>query len=151
MSRTNIFLGGTCGTSTWRKEVAIPALEAAGLSFYNPQLDWGTWTEAHETAELAAKESAEVMLFIVTDQTRGVASLVEAAYLIGSGRSIALALMFIPEGAIVDGEVITELERRDLNRGRLFVRTLAQQAEIPVFDSAEAATHYAIKLLKHKA
>lgn len=148
MNRTQIFLGGTCGSTTWRREIAIPALEAAGLSFYNPQLEWGAWTEAHEAAELAAKETAQVMLFIITDQTRGVASLVEAAYLIGSGRSIALALMFIPEGAWVDGEQISELERRDLNRGRLFVRTLAEHAQIPVFDSPEAATEYAIGLLR---
>jgi hypothetical protein len=36
-----VFLGGSCNPTTWRKDTAIPALDVAGISYYNPQVeDW---------------------------------------------------------------------------------------------------------------
>lgn len=32
----DVFLGGSCNPTTWRKDVAIPYLQEAGVSFYNP-------------------------------------------------------------------------------------------------------------------
>lgn len=31
-----VFLGGSCNPTTWRADVAIPALNKLGISFYNP-------------------------------------------------------------------------------------------------------------------
>lgn len=31
-----VFLGGSCNPTTWRADVAIPALKELGISFYNP-------------------------------------------------------------------------------------------------------------------
>lgn len=31
-----VFLGGSCNPTTWRADVAIPALDKLGISFYNP-------------------------------------------------------------------------------------------------------------------
>lgn len=31
-----VFLGGSCNPTTWRADVAIPALTQLGISFYNP-------------------------------------------------------------------------------------------------------------------
>jgi sodium-dependent dicarboxylate transporter 2/3/5 len=31
-----VFLGGSCNPTTWRADVAIPALQKLGISFYNP-------------------------------------------------------------------------------------------------------------------
>lgn len=31
-----VFLGGSCNPTTWRADVAIPALDELGISFYNP-------------------------------------------------------------------------------------------------------------------
>lgn len=31
-----VFLGGSCNPTTWRADVAIPALSELGISFYNP-------------------------------------------------------------------------------------------------------------------
>ena len=36
-----MFLGGSCNPTTWRKDVAVPALEEAGVTFFNPQA--GSW------------------------------------------------------------------------------------------------------------
>lgn len=34
-----VFLGGSCNPTTWRADVAIPALDKLGISFYNPVSD----------------------------------------------------------------------------------------------------------------
>lgn len=39
-----VFLGGACGETTWRTDLAIPLLERAGISYFNPQLAPGAWT-----------------------------------------------------------------------------------------------------------
>lgn len=31
-----VFLGGSCNPTTWRADVAIPALDESNISFYNP-------------------------------------------------------------------------------------------------------------------
>jgi hypothetical protein len=39
--RIHVFLGGACGTTTWRSEIAIPMFEKNNVTFYNPQVkDW---------------------------------------------------------------------------------------------------------------
>ena len=39
LDKVCVFLGGSCGSTTWRKELAIPTLERAGIRYYNPQVD----------------------------------------------------------------------------------------------------------------
>jgi hypothetical protein len=143
-----VFLGGACGRTSWRQQIAIPALEAAGISYYDPQLGIGEWTEAREAAEMKAKAEAEVLLFVVSDQTRSVASIGEAAYLIASGRPLALAVRDVPEGAVIDENPVTPAERGDLNRGRIFLRTMARTHGVPVFESIPDAVDYAIQLVR---
>lgn len=36
---TAVFLGGSCGKTTWRSDIAIPMFDAAGVKYYNPQRD----------------------------------------------------------------------------------------------------------------
>lgn len=146
--RKQIFLGGTCGNTTWRRDIAIPALEAAGVTYFDPQLGIGEWTEACEAAEMKAKAEAEVLLFIITGQTRGVASLAEVAYLIAARRPLALTVIDVPEDACLDGRLISSMEKDDLNRGRIFVRTMAACHGVPVFDEVSKAVQYAIELVK---
>lgn len=141
-SPARVFLGGACGTTTWRRDIAIPMLEQAGVTYHNPQLPPGAWTEEHEQSDMAAKTAATVLLFVISAHTRGVASIAEVAYLIGQGRPLALALEDIPAGA----EGIAADERSDLNRGRLFLRTMAGHHGVPVFDTVQDATAHAIEL-----
>jgi len=35
-AQVEVFLGGSCNPTTWRADVAIPALQELGISFYNP-------------------------------------------------------------------------------------------------------------------
>ncbi|MBI5917228.1 MAG: nucleoside 2-deoxyribosyltransferase domain-containing protein [Bacteroidetes bacterium] len=143
-----VFLGGTSGKSTWRKDVALPILEKAGISYFNPQLGEGEWTPEHQKIEAVAKERAELWLFVITEETRGVASLVEAAYRIGQGRQIALAIRMIEEDTLFDGLPLDEQERKDLNRGRAYLLEVATQNNVPVFDDVAEAAKYAASLVK---
>ncbi len=139
-----VFLGGTAGNSTWRKDIAIPLLEAAGVTYFNPQLGVGEWTPAHQQIEAKAKEAASVWLYVITGETRGVASLVEAAYCIGHGDKIALVVVDIEPDTLFDGLPLGEQERKDLNRGRSYLREVAEQNKVPVFTDVEAATRHAV-------
>ena len=142
-----VFLGGACGQTTWRRDIAIPALEAAGVTYFNPQLGIGEWTPACEAAEMKAKNEADVHLFVINDQTRGVASVAEVAYLIAAGRPLALVLNDLTEDSRIDGEIVNKVERDDLNRGRIFIRTMAAEHSVPVFAEVEPAVQHAIELV----
>ena len=144
--KSNVFLGGACGTTTWRRDTAIPMLEAAGLSYFNPQLGLGEWTEECEFIEQQAKEDADVLLFVINGQTRGVASLAEVAYCIASKRSLVLVLEDLEEGAHIGGEAISPAECRDLNRGRFYVQAMAEMHLVPVFETVETAIQHIINL-----
>jgi len=142
-----IFLGGTTGSSTWRKEMAIPILESAGVSYFNPQLGQDEWTAEHQKKEATAKEKAAVWLFVITDESRGIASLVEAAYRIGCGGKIALAIMDVTEATTIEGKPLTKDEIKDLNRGRAYLREIAEQHHIKVYTDIRSATKHAIELI----
>src|SRR5262245_44870677 len=141
-----VFLGGACGATTWRREIAIPALETAGVSYHNPQLAPGEWTPAHEALDMKAKDEADVLLFVISGTTRGVASVAEVSYLLAAGRPLALVVEDVPAAAVFEGQKVTKAERDDLNRGRLFVRTMAGEQGVPVFKSVAEATAHAIRL-----
>lgn len=146
-----VFLGGASGITTWRRDVAIPALEAAGVTYYNPQLGLGEWTEACEDAEMRAKAAAEVLLFVVNGQTRGVATAAEVAYYLAQGRQLALSITDITDADTIDGARLTPSERDDLNRGRIFVRTMAREQGVPVFPTVAEAVQHAIRLVHQSA
>src|SRR4051812_32944898 len=145
--RKQIFLGGACGVTTWRQKIAIPALESAGVTYYDPQLGIGEWTEACEKAEMQSKTDAEVLLFVINGETRGVASVGEVAYYLAAGRRLALVVTDVGQDDAIDGRVLSPAERDDLNRGRIFLRTMARRHEIPVHASVYEAVRYAIGIV----
>lgn len=142
-----VFLGGACGATTWRKDIAIPLLEAAGVTYYNPQLGVGEWTPACEAAEMEAKDAAEALVFVMNGATRGVATAAEIGWYMGRGRKLALAITDIGAADLIDGRRPTEAERDDLNRGRIFLRTMAREHSVPVFVEIADAIRHAIELV----
>ena len=141
-----IFLGGTCGKTTWRNEIAIPVLEAAQLPYHNPQLPEGAWTPDHQYAEMEVKNKAEIWLFVLTTDTRGIASIGEVAYRIGQGGKIALAMQYFQPGAVLNGQILSQTEIDDLNRGRVFLQAMAEKHGVPVFEDIAAAAEYTVQL-----
>jgi len=82
MNRPCIGLFGTCGKSTWRKEMFIPAYVSMGLvpdvDFFNPQVD--DWKP--ELAQVEAQHLVDdsIILFPVTAETYGTGSLAETGF-----------------------------------------------------------------------
>merc|ERR1711959_147737 len=120
-----VFLGGSCGDTTWRRDEAVPHLDEAGVTYYNPQVD--DWHRGLIAEEAAAKEQAAVLLFFIDNSTRGIASLVEVAALIAAGRNVVMVVSDVPEGAVIAGGRVTASERKDLNRGRKYLLGLAEE------------------------
>jgi hypothetical protein len=136
----DVYLGGSCNPTTWRKDIAIPLLEAAGITYYNPQVD--NWTPELVDIERKAKAKAGNYLFVIDSQTRAISSMIEAA---------GLVTLVIPEimylviedgphvGDVIGGSVIAGPEQRDLYRGRAYLRDLASQYDVIVHESVTAA------------
>merc|ERR1711907_483400 len=131
-----VFLGGTCGESTWRHKIAIPALTAAGLSYYNPQCGPGEWTPELIPIEAAAKDGASCQLFVITGETRGIASMIEAAELLARGVSIVLCL---------ESYTADEPDSQDINRGRKYLLEVSSRPGCAVHNSVAGATSEVIQ------
>jgi len=143
-----VFLGGACGTSNWRSDIVIPILEREGITCYNPQLADGAWTPAHQYADMDAKAAADVWLFVLNKQTRGVASIGEVAYRMGHRGKLALAITDLTADSVFENRRLDPRELDDLNRGRVFLRAMAESHGIPVFDRVEDAALYAVQLAR---
>jgi len=137
-TKNQAFLGGACGTTTWRKDVAVPALEKAGLKFWNPQVDdWAAEDKrlrmdgvagGMAEAEARAKAESAVLLFVLGPETRGIATLVEIAEVLGTPfQQVVLCVQPMPKGAVVDGEALSDAEIDDINAARYWVRDKATE------------------------
>lgn len=101
----DVFLGGTCATSTWRQHITIPLLKYVSctgcsitmfiieqlvevlfmgmivlcrehqISYFNPHVT--RWSEALIPYETRAKEKCHILLYVITGHSTSVGSLVE--------------------------------------------------------------------------
>lgn len=132
-----VFLGGSCNPTTWRKDTAIPLLQAKGYAYHNPQVD--NWTPDLVEKEAKAKAEADILLFVIDSQTRAIASILEATEYILSKRKVLLVVSDIVDGTSVNGQVITGGELKDLNRARTYLKDVATRNGVTVYDSVEKA------------
>jgi hypothetical protein len=138
----DVFLGGSCNPTTWRKKIAIPMLESAKVTYYNPQVD--DWDPSLEETERRYKNNSRYILFVIDDQTRAIASIQEASFCIGRGMNVVLVIKKIqhpPEG-------ISANELKDLNRGRTYLEADAKANNVPLFDEVNHAIKYIIGDIK---
>jgi raw len=138
-----VFLGGSCNPTTWRQDIAIPRLTRAGITFYNPQVD--DWHEGLVKLENDAKANAEILLFVIDNVTRAIASIAEAAFCIGKGRKVVLVVQMFSNDEFANNETgngIHIAEMKDLNRGRTYIMDIAKQNDIPVFETVVGAVEY---------
>ncbi|XP_071802208.1 uncharacterized protein [Asterias amurensis] len=138
-----VFLGGSCNPTTWRKDIAIPHLNKVNLSYYNPQVE--NWTHELIAIEDEAKMIAELLLFVIDNSTRSVASLVEASYLSGGRRSLVLVMKGLPTH--VDNEKISDNELKDLRHSHAFLCDLVERQCCPIFEDLPVALRCAAKVL----
>ena len=135
----DVFLGGSCSPTTWRKDTAIPHLEKKGVTFYNPQVD--NWFPELMQIEEYAKKNSTIKLFVFDSETRALASLVETAFMASIGWRLVVVLHYLPESTEVKiaGEILSKPEVKDLNRGRSFLCDILEKLGVPVFDNLEEA------------
>lgn len=129
----DVFLGGTCGQTTWRAEMAIPMLEAEGVGYYNPQVK--DWNPHLTVLENVMKASCRTLLFFVDSSTRSIMSMIEAAQYICCGRDVVLVINPIIPGTSIDGVKMSEREVKDLNRAREYLAHIAELHKTPVYKS----------------
>uniref|UniRef100_A0A7S3YSF5 Uncharacterized protein n=2 Tax=Lotharella globosa TaxID=91324 RepID=A0A7S3YSF5_9EUKA len=138
-----VFLGGSCNPTTWRKDIAIPQLEKAGISYYNPQVK--DWTPDLVEIEAHAKAVANCLLFVIDPQTRATSSMLETAEYICSGRVVVLVIQNIEEGCVIEGQSIIGRELKDLNRGRAYIKDVAERHGVPLFTSVQHAIDFIVR------
>lgn len=66
-----VFLGGTCNKSTWRDSL-IPELT---IEYFNPVVP--TWTAAAREQELLERNTADILLYVLTPEMAGYYSVAE--------------------------------------------------------------------------
>ena len=143
-----VFLGGSCNPTTWRRDIAIPALESANVPYYNPQID--DWSPDLIEAEARAKRDATHFLWIIDGKTRAIASMVEATeFMLQNLSSFYLVIEEIKEGLLIDGAVVEGRELKDLNRGRAYLEDVACRNGVTVFKSVEEAVSHLIQSCNH--
>jgi hypothetical protein len=143
-----VFLGGTCGKTTWRKDTAIPIFSSAGISYFDPQVE--EWKPDMVVIESIVKERCAVLLFVISSETRGVASMIEATQYICEGRDVVLVLTDVSSGSKIDSEIISSNEAKDLNRGRAYIADVARKWMIPTFSNVFDACNYIAEVITQK-
>ena len=63
-------------TTYRRRPLPVLFLQAAGISYYNPQVD--VWYDELVNIEAREKEAAAVLLFVIDGSTRALASIMES-------------------------------------------------------------------------
>lgn len=140
-----VFLGGSCNPTTWRSEIAIPTLQKLGITYYNPQVSqWGPELIAQE---YEAKQTAKVLLFVIDNQTRNSAGIIEAAQLAATRReSLILVIYPYRQGQTILGETVSIQEYCDLMNGLLVLQYLMEKQRIPIFESVSVALNCTSKV-----
>eukprot|EP00117_Sycon_ciliatum_P034995 scpid38490/ scgid0361/ len=149
--RRLVHLGGSCGRTTWRDEIAIPYLEEMDIEYDNPQTGTWTWRFNRIPEEVQRLRSCSVLLFVITSETRSAASMVDAATHIGlqlPHHSIIMYIEDIPCDGVVDGETLTATAVKDYNRGRAYLRDICKEKNVPQYKSIMTAVKSCVQLIK---
>lgn len=146
-SSYDVFLGGSCNPTTWRQDAAIPHLKSQGITFYNPQQ--ANWVPEMIELEHQAKYSSQIMFYVLNEQTRNVASMVEVCQFAGSNRRLVVVLSSYPTtGLAISGEPVTKAEYEELQNGIETCQDLIERQGIPVFTNIDVALNCTSKVLK---
>ncbi|CAF2380997.1 unnamed protein product [Rotaria sp. Silwood2] len=149
-----VFLGGSCNPTTWRRDQAIPYFQSRSVSYFNPQV--ADWTPDLIEIEHRAKELAPLLFFVIDHDTRALASIVEVCYLAARGRNIIVVMNPMPDKNhtkfVQQKNSIHEKDDEDdyenVCEARRTLRTLLRSMSIPVFDDVRLALECAAFILE---
>lgn len=80
-----LFLGGSCGDTTWRNKL-IPKLESVGVKYFNPVVE--DWNEEAQKAEDDAIKHSDTILVLISPRTSSTYSLYELAKYTNTNRKV---------------------------------------------------------------
>lgn len=142
----DIYLGGSCGDSNWREDIALPLIKRHGMSYHNPH--GSEWSSRLIPMQVAEREKCRVMLYVVTDSTRAMAAMTEAAYYIGLGCRVVLCMQKLHPDSTISGEEVSKSAFQDYNRGRAYLSDMASREGVPEFDNVAEAVESTITMVK---
>ncbi|CAF2542841.1 unnamed protein product [Rotaria sp. Silwood2] len=152
-----VFLGGSCNPTTWRYEQAIPYFQFHSVSYYNPQV--ANWTPDLVEIEHSAKESAELLFFVIDHDTRSLAAIAEVCYLIARDRTTIVVTSPMPKDKYQTkfiqqknffNEQDNENDYENACQARETLRILLQIKNVPVFDNVKVGLKCAGFLIKNR-
>jgi len=151
-----VFLGGSCNPTTWRKQIVIPLLEKQGITYYNPQVE--KWNPSLVAEEAKAKESAELLFFVIDQRTLALASMIEVVELISRGRQLVLVLQHMHDGTVLEekngtvppGATATGRVLQDANRARSYVKDIADRNHIKTYTTITKAVCAVVDFFHHQ-
>jgi len=141
----DVYLGGTC-SSKWRENVAIPLLRKQHLTYYYQYENF--YQENINPFEASAILNSRVLFFVITNNSRSLSSMLMAAHYIAKGYRVVMCIQHIAEGEIINGEKISEIARKDYNRGRDYLMDMVKRYDQELFTDIAQATVYAGNLSK---
>jgi len=145
----DVFLGGSCNPTVWRKDQAIPHFKSRGITFYNPYNPTITWVPEMIELEHQAKQTSQILFYVADEKTRNVATMIEISYLAGKKRKLICYLGKYPQhNHSINNEPIGKNEWQDLQGGMTVVNDLVERQGIPVFDSIDIALECATRVIK---
>jgi hypothetical protein len=146
MEPPTIFLGGSCNPTSWRRDIAIPLLQKASVSYFNPQVE--EWHEGLIAIEARAKASATLLFFVIDSLTLSLATMIECTELMTSGRPLVLVINDLPADAkLASGEPMPKQVLRDANRARAYMADVALRHRIQPYSSISRAVCELIQFL----
>jgi len=146
-SAYDVFLGGSCNPTTWRQDTAIPHFKSQGITFYNPQQ--ANWVPEMIELEHQAKVTSHILFYVVNEQTRNVASMIEVCQFAGNNRRLVVVLNPYPgPDHAINGEQLSKTEYDDLQGAMETVQDLIERQGIPVFNKINVALHCTTKVLQ---
>ncbi|XP_063394058.1 uncharacterized protein LOC134679131 isoform X2 [Cydia fagiglandana] len=141
-----VFLGGSCNPTTWRKEIAIPKLKKMGITYFNPQVE--NWSTELMEREHRAKSDARALLFVLDSETRAIAASVEAALIAATPKLLLLVMRPYSRHQKIAQEAITDEEYIELSRARATLKEAVERRGLPTFHDISSALDSAGEVLR---
>lgn len=104
---------GTCGSSTFRKDLFIPAYEKEGISYFNPMVD--DWDPSLAEIEAEHLNTDQIVLFPILAESPGLGSLSEIGFSIAQAMKYDDRRDFV---ILIDKDVSEDLKNADPIRAK---------------------------------
>ena len=101
--------------------------------------------------ESYAKQNSDVLFFVVDNQTRAIASMIEVAFIAATSRKLILVIIDLEpwsEQTTIGDDHICKEEYEYLRRGRQYLRDIVERQEIPIFCDISKALRSANQVLE---